>query len=232
MTEGSDSVRKAYDTVAERYALEIAGELEHKVLDRCVLDAFAELIRSADAPGQSGPTAGAAPVADVGCGPGHVTQYLADRGLQMVGVDLSPKMVEVARARQPGLNFMVGSLLAPPVPDGGWAGAVALYSMIHLPPADRPLAAAALARAIRSGGWLLVAFHVSDEEHEPGALKHLDALWDLPIDLDAYFIDPDQMCASLTAAGFSVRARIEREPLPEVEYASRRCLLLLQRAQA
>ena len=74
----------SYDLVAERYAAEIAGELTHKPLDRGLLDAVAEL-------------AGGGPVADVGCGPGHVAAYLAGRGARTVGLDLSPGMCAVAR---------------------------------------------------------------------------------------------------------------------------------------
>ena len=68
------------------YAAEIAGELTHKPLDRGLLDAVAEL-------------AGGGPVADVGCGPGHVAAYLAGRGARTVGLDLSPGMCAVATGR-------------------------------------------------------------------------------------------------------------------------------------
>ena len=69
----------SYDRVAERYAAEIAGELTHKPFDRGLLDALAEL-------------ACGGPVADVGCGPGHVAAYLAGRGARTIGLDRSPGM--------------------------------------------------------------------------------------------------------------------------------------------
>ncbi|WP_371856873.1 class I SAM-dependent methyltransferase [Gandjariella thermophila] len=59
---------------------------EQEPLGRAMLTAFAELVR-AD---------GGGVVADVGCGPGQVTAYLDSLGLSMLGVGLSPKMVEVA----------------------------------------------------------------------------------------------------------------------------------------
>ena len=38
---------------------------------------------------------------EVGCGPGHVTAYLAEAGADATGLDLSPGMVAEARRRFP-----------------------------------------------------------------------------------------------------------------------------------
>jgi len=62
----TDPTGASYDRVAERYAETIGDELDHRPLERGLLDAFASLL---------GPDAR---VADIGCGPGHVTAYLAD----------------------------------------------------------------------------------------------------------------------------------------------------------
>lgn len=213
---GMERVRISYDAVAERYAAELADELEHKPLERALLRCFAELTAHVDGP-----------VADLGCGPGHVTHHLSDLGCDAYGIDLSPRMVEIARTRFPGLRFEVGSILDLPV-DGEWAGAVALYSIIHLDPGERVTAYKELARVIRSGGWLLVGFHVSDAEHTAGQAKHLTEWWEQRVDIDTHFLDPDEVAADLTAAGFTITARLVREPQPG-EYPSRRCYLLAYR---
>ena len=54
--------------------------------------------------------------------------YLAELGVRVVGVDLSPAMVEMARMRYPFLDFRVGSMVALPYRDGEWAGAVCAYA--------------------------------------------------------------------------------------------------------
>ena len=69
----------------------------------------------------------------------------------MVGVDLSPAMVEVARRRYSEVTFRVGSLLTIPATDGEFAGAIAFYSIIHLRPDDRALAYAEMSRVVRAG---------------------------------------------------------------------------------
>ncbi len=53
------------------------------------------------------------------------------------------------------------------------ASSDAPYSIIHLDRGGRLAAAAELARAIRPGGWLLVAFHVSDTERPVDAVRHV-----------------------------------------------------------
>ncbi|WP_338106353.1 class I SAM-dependent methyltransferase [Micromonospora terminaliae] len=88
--------RAAYDTVAADYAALVPTKLSELPLDRALLGAFAELARA---------TGGV--VADLGCGPGHVTAHLAALGVDAFGVDLSPRMVALARRAYPELRFAV-----------------------------------------------------------------------------------------------------------------------------
>src|ERR1700678_631851 len=90
-------VQKTYDDLSAEYAVHVAGELAGKPLDRRLLDRFAEQVR------------GAGPVCDLGCGPGHVARYLHDCGVQVMGLDLSPVMVEQARRLNPHIEFWKGN---------------------------------------------------------------------------------------------------------------------------
>ncbi|WP_188940335.1 methyltransferase domain-containing protein [Nakamurella endophytica] len=107
-----DRVRTSYDRVAPEYAARFGDELAGNPVDRALLQAFAELVRAT----------GVLAVADVGCGPGHVTAHLAGLGLDARGIDLSPGMVAQARAGHPGLRFDVGSMTALQLPDGALGG--------------------------------------------------------------------------------------------------------------
>ncbi|MFB9836979.1 class I SAM-dependent methyltransferase [Actinoallomurus acaciae] len=91
-----ERVRRSYDVVAEPYATGFRDELAHKPLDRALLNALLE---------QAGP---GAPVADLGCGPGHVTGWLAAQGAAAVGVDLSGAMVELARKEHSAVGSRQG----------------------------------------------------------------------------------------------------------------------------
>lgn len=209
-------VRAAYDAVAPAYHQQLGDELAGKPLDRGVLEAFTEL-------------AAGGPVADVGCGPGHVTRFLAARRPSVVGVDISAGMIAVAREHAPELPFAVGSMVQLPAADGAWSGIIALYSIIHLTSGERTRACREFARALRPGGWLLVAFHIDSPDFATGEVNHLTTWFGQAVSLDGYFLDPATVQRDLEAAGFTVDATLIRAPRPDIEYPSRRCYLLAQR---
>ena len=122
MTETPDpaaDTRASYDRVAAEYTRRIADELAGKPLDREWLTRLAALARELG------------PVADLGCGPGHVTRFLADQGVVAVGLDLSPGMIAEARRLNPDLEFLEGDMRALPWPDATLGGLAALYSILH-----------------------------------------------------------------------------------------------------
>jgi SAM-dependent methyltransferase len=194
----------SYDRVADEYVRRIFDELEHKPLDRQLLDRFAASVRDVG------------PACDVGCGPGHVARYLHEQGVPVCGVDLSPAMVERARRLTPGVEFRQGDMTALDVPDGAWAGVVAFYSIIHLSRDDLTWALGEFRRVLRPGGRLLLAFHIGDET------LHLDEWWGQTVSVDFFFLRPDDVAASLRAEGFEIEEIFEREPYPDVEHQSRR----------
>ena len=213
--------RATYDRVADEYAAHIADELAGKPLDRALLACFAELVSETGA------------IADIGCGPGHVAEYLHGLGAQVIGIDLSPEMVALARNRAPDVPFETGSMLALAVPDATWGGIVAFYSIIHLPPEARPLALAEFHRALRPGGLLLLAFHIGDiaDVGDVGEeQRHLDEWWGRAVSLDVWFLQPAEIEATLRAVGFTIEMSLVRQPYaPKVEHQSQRAYILARK---
>ena len=203
--------QSSYDAVADEYVRRIFDELQHKPLDRQLLDRFVAAV------GKVGPAC------DIGCGPGHVARYLHEQGLNVCGIDLSPTMVERARRLAPGVDFRQGDMMALDAPDGAWAGIVAFYSIIHIPANDVARALGELRRVLRPGGILLLAFHIGDDA------IHLDEWWGQKVCVDFFFFRPAQMADWLRAAGFEVEEIIEREPYPDVEHQSRRAYIFARR---
>jgi SAM-dependent methyltransferase len=202
--------------VAERYAAEIGDELRGKPLDRALLDGFAEL------------TAGG-PVLDVGCGPGHVTAYLAGRAARIAGVDLSPAMGRVAR-RGSGLPFAAADMTALPIRSHSVTGVLCLYAVIHLDGPGRAAAYAEFARVLRPGGHALIAFHTSDADTAAGQARTLTEWWDNQVELTFHFLDPAVETAALTRAGLDRVARLDRAPQDGAEHPSERSYLLVRRS--
>ncbi|WP_210716597.1 class I SAM-dependent DNA methyltransferase [Amycolatopsis acididurans] len=185
--------RAAYDSVASLYAELFRDVLEILPLERALLAAFAELVRAHDA----------GPVADIGCGPGHVTAHLHALGPVTFGIDLSPEMVALARQEHPDLRFDEGSMTALDLDTGSLGGILAFFSTIHLPPRELPAVFAEFGRVLAPGGHLLLGFLAGDDP-QPQAADHKVAL--------AYRWPPDRLAELLRQAGFAEIGRMLREP--------------------
>jgi SAM-dependent methyltransferase len=145
-------------------------------------------------------------VVDVGCGPGHVTAYLHDLGIEAFGVDLSPAMVELARRDHPDLRFEVGSMTELALADASVAGLLAWYSIIHVPDDVIPQVFADFRRVVRPGGVVLLGFRVGDEHR----LK-TSGYGGRPMSVHVYLRSPERVAAFLHDAGLPVETRIVQE---------------------
>ncbi|MGA4838225.1 class I SAM-dependent methyltransferase [Streptomyces sp. G45] len=206
-----DAVRRSYDTVAGEYATRLHAELDAKPLDRALLSSLAERAPRG------------APIADLGCGPGHVAAHLAGHGARAVGVDLSAGMLAEGRRRYPQVEFRQGDLLALPAEDGEFGAAVALYTIIHLAPGELLPAFHEAHRVLRPAGLLLVSFHIGTET------RHLDEWWGHDVNLDFRFLPVQEVTALLEQAGFTLEMRLERAPVP-AEAQTHRAYVLAHRA--
>ncbi|MFC0522486.1 class I SAM-dependent methyltransferase [Pontibacillus salicampi] len=94
-------------------------------------------------------------VADVGCGDGYGSYKLNQAGFSVIGVDISPKMVEYANQQaQEGLQFQVGDLSSLPFEDHSFDGLIAINSMEWT---ETPLLALQeMRRVLKPGGHLCV----------------------------------------------------------------------------
>ena len=92
---------------------------------------------------------------DVGCGTGRHTAELVRLGHRVTGVDASPEMLAVARARLPGADLRVGELTRLPVADASVDVVVCALTLVHVPDLDAALAE--FRRVLRAGGHLVIS---------------------------------------------------------------------------
>lgn len=206
------SIRTAYDIASEAYARKFIHELDHKPLDRELLERFAALVGR-----------GAA-VLDIGCGPGHTTAHLTSLGLVATGVDLSPKMIERASASFPQSRFAVGDFLALHNQSSSVAGILAFYCIVHLTPDQLVPAFAEMFRVLAGGGVLFLSFHVGS------AVVRAENFLGTAAALDFTFFEPLRVQAALATVGFDPIDVHVREPY-DIEHPSTRCYVFAHKPQ-
>jgi len=204
-------IRESYDRLAEEYARRISDELQHKPLDRALLDRFVKQ------------TAGQGDVCDMGCGPGHVARYLRDAGASVFGLDLSPAMLVQARKLNPDILFHEGNMMKLDIPDETLGGIAAFYTIVNIPKPFLPGIFREMARVLHAGGLLLLAFHAGDE------VVHEEELWGHKLTMNFLFFQPGEIRLGLKGAGFVIEEIVERDPYPEVEYQSQRAYIFARK---
>jgi SAM-dependent methyltransferase len=193
--------RSSYDTDASGYAEKVRGLLGGMPYLRASLAVFAELVHGV----------GGGPVADVGCGPGYVTGYLHDAGVDVFGIDLSPEMIAIARRDYPTLRFEVGTMTDLDLAADSVAGIVAFWSVIHVPDHAIPGVCEEFRRVLRPRGLLLVGFPVGDETRHTS-----EGYTGRPINVDSHHRQPSKVMGWLRDAGFTIEAELVIGPEEDV----------------
>ncbi|MET7143127.1 class I SAM-dependent methyltransferase [Xanthomonas sp. PPL139] len=138
----------AYDADAARYAQDWR--------DQAAPEDMYALLRRHFAPG---------PTADVGCGAGRDTAWLAARGFEVCGYDASAGLLEEARRRYRGLRFELAALPAlDGVPSGAFRNVLCETVVMHLDQADAAAAAARLAELLMPEGTLYLSWRVAGND--------------------------------------------------------------------
>jgi SAM-dependent methyltransferase len=178
-----------------------------------------------------------AQVLDVGCGPGWMSEFLARCGYLVTGVDISPDMTEIARARVDAISGPVGEGLEPlaefhamPVREMPWTSrfdAAVLYDTMHH--FDQELETLEVVRrTLVPGGQLYIHEGVKPP---PGseAERNLVAEMERFGTLESPF-DPDYLVAVVEQAGFvDVRRLTEVDELVDLTRSRRRVDRVLER---
>lgn len=193
-----NGVRNAYDTVAQDYAQHLPDTRAEASLDLAMVDEFAVAVTTMSP---------AARVLDAGCGTGRMSRYLAERGCDVEGVDLSPGMIAMARHHHQDLKFTVGSLTDLPYADDYFDGVLLWYSIIHTPPTGQDRIFMEAARVLRPGGHVLVGSQSGDGVRDVAPAYRR---FGHEIELIRYLNTADQIAVRIETAGLREKARLVR----------------------
>jgi len=146
-------------------------------------------------------------VLDAGCGTGRHAARLLAAGHEVIGVDSSPEMLAVARAKLPGADLREGALEALPLDDASVTGCVCALALSHLPrlaPAVRELG-----RVLTPGGRLIVSnphpFATAVLGRRATYVDRDGMRWTIP----EYAHMPSDYVEAFTAAGLTIRRCVE-----------------------
>jgi trans-aconitate methyltransferase len=135
-------------------------------------------------------------ILDLGCGTGHLTAQIAERGAKVVGIDNAASMIAQARTTYPNLRFEL--LDAAEMPFHDEFDAVFSNAVLHWIKRQADVAAG-IARALKPGGRFVAEFGGR------GNIRHIY----------------DALCAALAAAGIAEPQRLSPWYYPSIgEYAA------------
>ena len=113
----SKQITEVYDEISTSYATKFNEPSDN-------IDDFLKLI------GKGGK------ILDAGCGPGVDVVYIASKGFDVIGVDLSEKMLEIAKRKNPRIFFQKADIRKLNFKPNTFDGVIASFSLIHIPKKD------------------------------------------------------------------------------------------------
>lgn len=142
---------KTYDKIAEEYCRKTENEgdreFQKKMLDRTL--SFLP----------SNPR-----IIDLGCGDGRDTKYLREKGADVVGIDLSESMIDLARRKYTGCTFLHSDMRDTVFPDDTFQGAWASTSLSNVPKSELSSVEKEIYRILEQGSIFCFSFKVGDGE--------------------------------------------------------------------
>lgn len=196
--------RTAYDKAAQKYYDLFYDELEKKEFDRRFIDEYLGYFN----PGSV--------ICSAGCGPcGHVENYIHQKGFKVIGIDISQKCIDIAKAHFPEIQLDTGDFTKMKYEDEYFDGLVSYYSIIDTPAQYLDKVLKEFKRVLKKSGYLLI---VVKEGSTEGYQEEL-----LGIKTKIYFshFTKDQMEDALQKAGFEVIRTIQRKPYNDEIQVSR-----------
>jgi SAM-dependent methyltransferase len=203
----------AFSRLADAYAARIDGKPHNAFYDR---PAVLSLL----------PPVEGKRVLDAGCGPGVYAEWLVDHGAEVVGVDVCPRMVELARLRLGGKVSVVQADLGRPLdflPPSAFDLVVSALALDYVRDWDGVFSE--LFRVLREPGHLVFSIgHPADEfhEHHPDGnyfeVEAVDYEWrgfGTPVRVPYYRRPLQAMVGPLLGAGFVLEQLLEPRPVPQ-----------------
>ncbi len=189
-----------FGTIAKRYD-DFYRNPVGRMIDRMEKRAVGRLLLDASKGGR---------LVEVGCGTGHWSEYFVSRGYEVVGIDRSPEMIEVARSKNlPGASFHLGDGKSLEFPDGSFDAGAAITVVEFVSNPKRIVGE--LARVVKPFGRIILG--VLHEDSYLGRKRKRDGD---PVYSTAHFFQVDELRKLLSPFGsVSIIQCLFAPPIPE-----------------
>lgn len=182
----TDSVASTYNAIAEEYSNDHAND----TWDDDYLSVFAKMLPAG------------ADILELGCGPGVEMKKLRAKGFHVHGLDISKRLLAVARRLNPDSPLTCGDMRKMPFENGAFDGVFAKASLLHIDKKDIPTALSEARRVLVPGGILHIAVKRKRPGQKDGYLTETD--YGLPYTRFFSYWTTQELAASLDRAGFAL----------------------------
>ena len=149
----NSKTRKAYNLVAQKYHALFQYEMQEKEYDRKLLNNFSKKFNKD------------AILLDAGCGPSaHIGRYIFNKGIKVIGIDISDECVELAKKHNPQMEFKRQDISELQFENNMFDGIISYYSIIDTPKKYVYKLFNEFRRVLRQAGYLLVVVKAGKEE--------------------------------------------------------------------
>jgi ubiquinone/menaquinone biosynthesis C-methylase UbiE len=166
-----------------------------------------------------------AKVLDVGCGTGTDSLYLKKKGLKVEGIDLSKKMIKIAKERAPQIKFALMDMRSLKYPEDFFDGLFVAYSLIHIPNKDIPKTLEELKRVLKKGGIAYFALQEGKGE------KFLKAPLNPKYKMFLHFFTIRRFTNLLKKYGFEVVFIARRRPKSKEEFLCNKLFIIARKTK-
>lgn len=140
-----------------------------------------------------------AKILDIGCGPGRDAKLFLSHGFDVTGIDISSKMIQVAKENAPGGSFQVMDIESLNFPSETFDGIWANNSLLHIPKKNMPFVFQKMCEALKPNGILYVSLKQSEESEAlmpDSRYKGLEKFW--------AFYDQSELLTLLNKTNFQI----------------------------
>ena len=148
----NEEIVQIYSVIAKKYAEIFYDELSTKPIDCKLYDMFIERLPDNCV------------CLELGCGPGEISNYFHQKGVNIIGIDKSVKMIEIAKKLNEKIEFKVDDVFQLKLESGKFDGIVAPYLIVNFSNKEVEKSIREMNRVLKSTGILLMSFHIGNNK--------------------------------------------------------------------